>query len=94
MFTSQVGSPLDPSDVSRGFRSFLASHELPRVRFHDLRHASGSIMLKNGVPMVTVSGILGHSNIATTVDIYGHVEQAAFDDAALRMGFALGQANT
>ena len=28
-FTSQVGSPLDPSDVSRAFRSFLESHELP-----------------------------------------------------------------
>ncbi len=90
VFTSHIGSPLDPSDVSRGFREFLARHELPRVRFHDLRHASGSIMLKNGVPMVTVSGILGHSNIATTVDIYGHVEQAAFDEAAVKMGRALG----
>jgi site-specific recombinase XerD len=40
--------------------------------------------------MVTVSGILGHSNIATTVDIYGHVEQAAFDEAAAAMGRALG----
>ncbi len=91
MFASQIGSPLDPSDVSRGFRSFLASHERPRVRFHDLRHASGSIMLKNGVPTVTVvSGILGHSNIATMVDIYGHVGQAAYDDTAARMGRALG----
>ncbi len=90
IFTSQIGSPLDPSDVSRDFRAFLARKGLPRVRFHDLRHASGSIMLKNGVPMVTVSGILGHSNIATTVDIYGHVEQAAFDEAARAMGRALG----
>lgn len=90
IFTSLIGSPLDPSDVSREFRAFLERKGLPRVRFHDLRHASGSIMLKNGVPMVTVSGILGHSNIATTVDIYGHVEQAAYDDAAVRMGRALG----
>lgn len=90
IFTSQIGSPLDPSDVSRDFREFLARKGLPRVRFHDMRHASGSIMLKNGVPMVTVSGILGHSNIATTVDIYGHVEQAAFDEAAVKMALALG----
>ena len=40
--------------------------------------------------MVTVSRILGHSNIATTVNIYGHVEQAAFDEAAASMGRALG----
>jgi integrase len=90
IFTSQIGSALDPSDVSRDFRAFLSRKGLPRVRFHDLRHASGSIMLKNGVPMVTVSGILGHSNISTTVDIYGHVEQAAYDDAAAKMGLALG----
>jgi hypothetical protein len=30
------------------------------------------------------------SNIATTVDIYGHVGQGAFDEAAARMGRALG----
>jgi integrase len=90
IFTSQIGSPLDPSDVSRDFRAFLARHELPRIRFHDLRHAAGSIMLKNGIPMYTVSRILGHSNIATTVDTYGHVEEKAFDEAAAAMGRALG----
>jgi len=90
IFTSQVGSPLDPSDASRDFRAFLARHELPKVRFHDLRHAAGSIMLKNGIPMYTVSRILGHSNIATTVDPYGHVEEKAFDEAAAAMGRALG----
>ncbi len=90
IFTTQVGSPLDPSDVSREFRAFLERKSLPRVRFHDLRHAAGSIMLKNGTPMHVVSRILGHSNIATTVDIYGHVEDLALDEAAVAMGRALG----
>jgi integrase len=90
IFTTQIGTPLDPGGVSRGFRKFLECKELPRVRFHDLRHAAGSIMLKNHVPMVTVSRILGHSNIATTVNIYSHVEQAAFDESAAAMGRALG----
>lgn len=90
IFTTQVGSPLDPSDVSRDFRAFLQREGLPHVRFHDLRHAAGSIMLKNGTPMHVVSRILGHSNIATTVDIYGHVEDSALDEAAVAMGRALG----
>jgi site-specific recombinase XerD len=47
-------------------------------------------MLKNGVRMYTVSRILGHANIATTIDIYGHVEEKAFDEAAAAMGRALG----
>ena len=47
-------------------------------------------MLKNHVPMHVVSRILGHSTIATTVNIYGHVETEALDDAAAAMGRALG----
>ena len=76
--------------MSREFRAFLERKGLPRVRFHDLRHAAGSIMLKNGTPMHVVSRILGHSKIATTVDIYGHVEDRALDEAATAMGLALG----
>jgi integrase len=90
IFTTQIGTPLDPSDVSREFRAFLVRNELPVVRFHDLRHAAGSIMLKNGVPMHVVSRILGHATIATTVNIYGHVEDEALDDAAATQGRALG----
>src|SRR5439155_3502503 len=90
IFTSQIGSPLDPSDVSREFRAFLKRKELPSVRFHDMRRAAGSIMLKNHVPMHVVSRILGHSTIATTVNIYGHVETEALDAAAAAMGQALG----
>jgi integrase len=89
-FTTQIGTPPDPNDVSRDFQAFLARQELPKVRFHDMRYAPGSIMLATGVPMHVVSRILGHSNIATTIDIYGHVEDGSLDDAAVRMGQALG----
>ena len=45
----------------------------PRPRPHDLRHSFGSRMLDLGVPPVTVSRLMGHENISTTVDRYGHV---------------------
>ncbi|SRR6266508_2089331 len=89
IFTTQIGTPLDPSDVSRQFRAFLERKSLPAVRFHDLRHAAGSIMLKNRVPIHVVGRILGHSTIATTVNVYGHVETEALDEAAAAMGRAL-----
>lgn len=91
IFTTLVGSPLDPNDVSRDFRAFLERNCLPAVRFHDLRHAAGSIMLKNRVPMHVVSRILGHSTIATTVNTYGHVETEALDEAAAAIGRALAE---
>ena len=49
-------------------------------------------MLKNGVPMHIVSRILGHSNISTSIDIYGHVEDESLDNAAAAMGKRLGEA--
>jgi len=43
------------------------------VRFHDLRHTAASLMLNNGIPVIVVSKILGHSKPSITLDIYGHL---------------------
>jgi integrase len=50
----------------------LQAAELPRIRVHDLRHTSATLMLDAGVPLVTVSKILGHSSVAVTAKIYAH----------------------
>jgi len=42
---------------------------------HCLRHTCGSWLLNSGEPMLAVSRLLGHKNIATTSDIYGHVDK-------------------
>jgi integrase len=54
------------------FRGVLKKAELPAIRFHDLRHTAATLMLADGVPMVTVSKILGHSSPAITATIYAH----------------------
>lgn len=43
-----------------------------RIRFHDLRHTAATLMLANGIDIRTVSGILGHESIGTTM-IYVHL---------------------
>ena len=43
------------------------------MRFHDLRHIFASILLQNGESPVYVKDQLGHSSIAITVDLYGHL---------------------
>lgn len=56
---------------------------LPRCRVHDLRHTAASIMVSAGVPLTTVSRLLGHSTIAITFDTYStlaeSVERAGAD---------------
>ena len=90
VFTSTVGSPSDASDVSRAFVAFLERSGLPRMRFHDLRHSCGSLLLAQGVPLKVIQEILGHSNLATTGNIYSHVLPSLFEDASEAMGRALG----
>jgi len=46
---------------------------LPPMRFHDLRHSCASLMLVQGVPARAVMATLGHSQIAVTMNTYGHV---------------------
>jgi integrase len=90
IFTSQIGSPLDPSDVSRGFQEFLVRKGLPKVRFHDLRRSALSIMASQEVLPHDLMRIAGHSKIATTMEIYVDSKDAALDAAAVKMGLALG----
>jgi integrase len=48
----------------------LAHLDLPRLRFHDLRKACGSLLLDAGIELADVSAWLGHSNVAITQAIY------------------------
>lgn len=54
---------------------------LKPIRFHDLRHSCASWLILNGVDMKTVQVILGHSDYATTADIYAHLCDTQIRDA-------------
>lgn len=58
------------------FHRFLKDHGLPSMVPHDLRHNVATALLAAGVPMKTVSELLGHGDIKVTVNIYGHVTKA------------------
>lgn len=67
----QNGSFKNPEMVYLHFKRLLRSQGLPEaMRFHDLRHSYASNMIEAGLPLKTVSHILGHSSIGITADIY------------------------
>lgn len=72
LFPSKVGTPFVPLIVRRDFADGLKAANLPRIRFHDLRHTAASLMLTHGVSPLVVSRILGHSNPSITLSIYAH----------------------
>jgi integrase len=64
---------------------------LPVIRFHDLRHTSGTpILLKVGVNPKVVSERLGHADVTITLNIYSHVLPTMQRDAADRLNRVLG----
>jgi integrase len=81
IFTTALGKPLHPSNVTHGFQRLLERHGLRRQRFHDLRHACASLLLAKGVELKVVQDILGHSQISLTADTYAHVMPAMKKDA-------------
>jgi integrase len=86
VFASRRGSPLDPRNVLRAFYAVLGSAGItPRRRFHDLRHSAASILIAQGVQLVEVSMLLGHAELRTTSDLYGHLVQQTAARAATQM---------
>jgi integrase len=76
------GTPFQPRSLTHGFELFLAKHNLPHVRLHDLRHTHATAMLKAKVHPKVVQERLGHSTIAVTLDIYSHVLEGMQENAA------------
>lgn len=45
----------------------------PKYRFHALRHAAVSLLIAQGVPAMHIKGMIGHKNVSTTLNVYGHL---------------------
>jgi integrase len=80
------GSPLQPRTITHQWHQLLANNRaLPRIRFHDLRHAHATHMLSSGVHPKIASERLGHSKVGITMDLYAHVLPGMQEDAAARV---------
>ena len=64
--------PVDPASAYRRLKILLKQAGLPDIRFHDLRHTFATHALASGVDVKTLSGILGHTRAAFTLDTYTH----------------------
>ena len=71
---NEAGGPMNYSNmVQRYFFPALKGANLPRVRFHDLRHTNASLRLEIGENIKYIQTQLGHSSVKVTLDIYGHL---------------------
>ena len=77
VWVDDIGKLVNPNTVTCHFKSFLAQHGLPKIRFHELRHSCASLLIACGVSMKEIQEWLGHSAISTTADIYSHLNYSS-----------------
>ncbi len=67
------GKPIIPRNFRKEFYNLSEKVNLPKIRFHDLRHTHATILIQQNVNVKLISERLGHSEIGTTLDTYSHV---------------------
>jgi integrase len=88
VFTTKTGRPIEPRNLARSFERITTKAGIRRIRLHDLRHTTASLLKKLGVPPTDAKEILGHARIAVTLEIYTHGDNASHRD---RLGKVAGE---
>jgi integrase len=73
VFTSEVGTVLNPDNLRRLRNRLMDEAGVPRVKLHDLRHLHTSVCIKSGMNPKEVADRLGHSRPSFTLDVYTHL---------------------
>ena len=64
--------PTEPRTYRNYYNKLMLSLGMPRLKFHGLRHSFATRCIESRCDYKTVSVLLGHSNISTTLDLYVH----------------------
>lgn len=64
--------PMEPRALRTYYKAVLDELGLPYIKFHGLRHTFASSLVESGVDVKTVSSLLGHSDVSTTLNLYCH----------------------
>ena len=73
VFPGLDGDWMRPQNMLRHLKELGARVGIPNITFHKLRHFHATIALDQGNNPVVVSQRMGHRNVSTTMDMYGHV---------------------
>ena len=85
VFTKPDGTLIRPDFVSQKLRKLIKEHNLPYIRFHDMRHTCASILLSKGWTLKDIQEWLGHSDITITANIYTHIDITRKQELARNM---------
>ena len=88
--TEPTGFVVHPDTLLRRWRTLVKKAGVKPIPLHGARHSYATLALEAGVRLDIVSKQLGHSSVAITADVYGHPDDIALAEAALKMADVLG----
>ena len=83
VLTAENGGPMHPDAPTSWLAKFSKGHNLLSLHPHLFRHSQVSILISEGMDILSVSKRLGHSRTSTTLDIYGHALAKADERASI-----------
>lgn len=93
VFTQQNGEPMHPQSPTRYLKKFSARCGVPDLHPHKLRHTFASLAITAGADVASVSQVLGHADVGTTLRTYTHASEESrrraaqiFQDAIKKAG--------
>ncbi len=94
VFPNQAGNPINHNNlVNRHFNPALENAELPKIRFHDLRHTYASLLIEQGENIKYIQTQLGHSSPTVTLNVYAHLMKEVNQESACRLEKAIFETN-
>ena len=75
MICDELGKFLEPSQIRKKYHQFIEVAGITRANFHSLRHTFATRAVENGMDIKTLSTILGHADVQTTLNLYAHTTQ-------------------
>ncbi len=93
VFTTSLGTPVEPRNLTRHFYTVRDRAALPEIRFHDLRHTCLTLLLNLGTQPHIAQAIAGDSHIDVTMTIYAHSGMTEHTEALRRLGEAFADSD-
>ena len=82
VFATREGAPLAADNLrKKSLRTACKRAGLQRIDWHALRHTHGTLLHAQGTPLKVAQAQLGHSHMATTLEVYTHTSGSAQRDA-------------
>lgn len=85
VFANPIGGYTNESNLRKIYKKLLAKAEIEEVKFHSLRHTYATTLFIKDVSPKVVQALMGHSDIATTMNIYTHVNEVVKVEAVQKL---------